>query len=218
MIRLENLSINLKNNEVLVSKINIFIPSGSLVSITGTPASGKTKLFKIISLQEKAYTGNLFILGKNINKLDRDEIASLHGEISSVNETDDFINKLGVEDNITLPLITVNKKKDEIEIALKELASWLNIEKILEKEILSLSNYEKKLVKFARAIITRPRILILDNFFINMDSDIQKKITYLLLALKKIGTTVVTFSSVLNNSLLEFNESYKIQNLNLVKL
>ena len=91
MIRLENLSINLKNNEVLVSKINIFIPSGSLVSITGTPASGKTKLFKIISLQEKAYTGNLFILGKNINKLDRDEIASLHGEISSVNETDDFL-------------------------------------------------------------------------------------------------------------------------------
>ena len=94
-----------------------------------------------------------------------------------------------------MPLISVNKKKDEIEIALKELASWLNIEKILEKEILSLSNYEKKLVKFARAIITRPRILLLDNFFINIDSDTQKKISYLLLALKKIGTTVVTFSS-----------------------
>ena len=101
---------------------------------------------------------------------------------------------------------------------MKELASWLNIEKILEKEILNLSNYEKKLVKFARAIITRPRILILDNFFINIDSDTQKKISYLLLALKKIGTTVVTFNSVQNNSLLEFNESYKIQNFNLVKL
>ena len=101
---------------------------------------------------------------------------------------------------------------------MKELASWLNIEKILEKEILNLSNYEKKLVKFARAIITRPRILILDNFFINIDSETQKKISYLLVALKKIGTTVVTFNSVQNNSLLEFNESYKIQNFNLVKL
>ena len=100
MIRLENLSINLKNDEVLISNINIFIPSGSLVSITGIPASGKTKLFKIISLQDKAYTGNLFILGKNINKLNRNEIANLHSEISSVDEADDFINKLGVEDNI----------------------------------------------------------------------------------------------------------------------
>ena len=77
---------------------------------------------------------------------------------------------------------------------------------------------KKKLVKFARAIITRPRILLLDNFFINIDSDIQKKISYLLLALKKIGTTIITFNSELNNSLLEFNESYKIQNFNLVKL
>ena len=42
-------------------------------------------------------------------------------------------------------------------MALKELVSWLNIEKILEKEIINLSNYEKKLVKFARAIITRPK-------------------------------------------------------------
>ena len=86
-------------------------------------------------MQEKAYTGNLFILGKNINKLNRDEIAKLHSEISSVNETDDLINKLGVKENITLPLISVNKRKDEIEIALKELVSWLNIEKILEKKI-----------------------------------------------------------------------------------
>ena len=101
MIRLENLSINLKSNEVLISNINIFIPSGCLVSIIGVPASGKTKLFKIISLQEKAHSGNLFILGKNINKLNRNEIANLHNEISSVDETDDFINNLGVKDNIT---------------------------------------------------------------------------------------------------------------------
>ena len=76
MIRLENLSINLKNNEVLISNINIFIPSGAWSQLQ-VPASGKTKLFKVISLQEKAYTGNLFILGKNINKLNRNEIANL---------------------------------------------------------------------------------------------------------------------------------------------
>ena len=218
MIRLENLSINVKSNEILIKNINIFIPSGCLVSITGAPASGKTKLHNVISLQEKAHSGNLFILGKNINKLSRNEITDLHNEISSVDESNDLINNLGVKDNITLPLISVNKRKGEIEIALKELVSWLNIEKILEKDTKSLSNYEKKLVKFARAIITRPRILLLDNFFMNTDSDMQKKISYLLLALKKIGTTIVTFSAEMNNSLLEFSESYEIKNFSLVKL
>ena len=218
MIRLENLSINLKNSKILISNINIFIPSGTLVSITGEPASGKTKLFKVFGLQEKADSGNLYILGKNTNKLNRNEIAKLHNEISLIDESNDLINSLGVKDNIILPLISTNKKKDEIEIAVKELISWLKIDKILGMETVNLSQYEKRIVQFARAIITRPRILLLDSFFINLDPDLQKKISYLLLALKKIGTTIITFSTDINNSLLEYDESYKIKNFNLVKL
>ena len=91
MIRLENLSINIENNKLLIGNINIFIPSGFLVSITGEPASGKTRLFKVLGLQEKADVGNLYILGKNINKLNRYEIAKLHNEISLVNENSDLI-------------------------------------------------------------------------------------------------------------------------------
>jgi len=218
LIRLENLSINLKNSKILISNINIFIASGTLVSITGEPASGKTKLFKVFGLQEKADSGNLYILGKNISKLNRNEIAKLHNEISLIDESNDLINSLGVKDNIILPLISTNKKKDEIEIAVKELISWLKIDKILGMETVNLSQYEKRIVQFARAIITRPRILLLDSFFINLDPDLQKKISYLLLALKKIGTTIITFSTDINDSLLEYDESYKIKNFNLVKL
>ncbi len=218
MIRLENLSINIENNKLLIGNINIFIPSGFLVSITGEPASGKTRLFKVLGLQEKADVGNLYILGKNINKLNRYEIAKLHNEISLVNEKSDLIYNLGVKENIILPLISVNKRSSEIEAAVEELVSWLEIDKILSKDILNLSQYEKKIVQFATAIITRPRILLLDNFFINLDLDLQKKISYLLIALKKIGTTIISFNSNINNSILEYNVSYKIKNHGLVKL
>ena len=129
-----------------------------------------------------------------------------------------MINNLGIKENITLPLISVNKRSGEIETAVEELVSWLKIDEILTKDTLSLSQYEKKIVQFAAAIITRPRILLLDNFFINLDLDVQKKISYLLLALKKIGTTIIIFNSNINNSILEYNESYEIRNHNLVKL
>ena len=73
MIRLENLSINIENNKLLIANINIFIPSGFLISIIGEPASGKTRLSKVLGLQEKAAVGNIHILGKNTNKLNRNE-------------------------------------------------------------------------------------------------------------------------------------------------
>ena len=106
MIRLDNLTINYKNEKVLINNINIYIQAGYLVSITGSPASGKTSLFKVIGLQEKANQGTLYILGKNINKLNRFEITQLHNEISLVNENNDLIPNLSV--TLTLASRIVN--------------------------------------------------------------------------------------------------------------
>ena len=218
MIRLENIFIKLDENHTIIENINIFIPSGSLISIQGKPGSGKTKLFKVIGLKERASKGNLFILGKNINKLNRNEISAMHSEISLVTEDDDLIDNIGVEENITFPLIITKKSKDEIEIAVNELVSWLNINRILKKKITELSSYEKKMVKFARAIIIRPRVLLLDNFFPGLNNNYEKKISYLLLALKKIGTTIISFRNEGEVGILSYNESYKIENSILMKL
>ena len=218
MIRLENLLIKFNKNNTLIGDINIFIPSGSLISVLGKPGSGKTMLFKVLGLKDKASSGNLFILGKNVNKLNRNELSSLHREISLVGEDNDLIDNLSVEENIILPLIVTNKSKDEIEIAVNELVSWLNINNILEKNILHLSNYEKKMGQFARAIIIRPRLLLLDNFFTGLNDDYEKKISYLLLALKKIGTTIISFRGENSGGILSYNESYKIENSLLIKI
>ena len=94
MIRLENLSLKLNENDLLLSNLNLFIPSGHLVGIIGPPASGKTRLFKVLGLQENASSGNLYVLGKNTQKLERDEIANLHNDISLVEETNDLIYNL----------------------------------------------------------------------------------------------------------------------------
>ena len=94
---MENISIKFENNRELLNDINIFIPSGSLISIKGKPGSGKTKFFNVLGLKEKASKGNLFILGKNISKLNRNELSSLHSEISLVCEETDLIDNLGVK-------------------------------------------------------------------------------------------------------------------------
>ena len=85
----------------------------------------------------------------------------------------------------------------------------------IKEKIHNLSFAELKLGQFARAIIGRPRILLLDNFFKDIDSGIQKKINYLILALKKIGTTEIVFGESLNVSSINFKKRYEIYNKNL---
>ena len=74
-----------------------------------------------------------------------------------------------------MPLISVNKRSVEIETAVEELVTWLKIDKKLR--ILNLSQYEKNCAVCC-SNNTRPRILLLDNFFINLDIGTKKFHTY----------------------------------------
>ena len=215
MIRLENFSIESSIGRNLIKDVNLFIPSGSTILIIGKHSIGKTMLARAIGLVDKPATGNLYLLGKNINKLSRSELSSIHNEIGIVFQENYFVNQFDLKTNIIFPLILKNEKKNDIEQALKELLPWLSLERVIKEKVYNLSIAELKLAQFARAIIGRPRILLLDNFFKDVDKVIQKKINYLILALKKIGTTVIFFEESLDDSLINFNKKYEIYNKNL---
>ena len=115
------------------------------------------------------------MLGKNISRLSRSELSSIHNEIGIVFQENYFINEFDLETNIIFPLILKNEKKNDIAQALRELLPWLSLEKVIKEKVYKLSIAELKLAQFARAIIGRPRILLLDNFFKDVDSGIKKK-------------------------------------------
>ena len=215
MIRLENFSIESNIGRNLIKDVNLFIPSGSTVSIIGKHSIGKTMLARTIGLIEKPANGNLYLLGKNISKLSRSELSSIHNEIGIVFQENYFINEFDLETNIIFPLILKNEKRNDIAQALRELLPWLSLERIIKQKVFDLSIAELKLAQFARAIIGRPRILLLDSFFKDVDGNIQKKINYLILALKKIGTTVIVFGESQEDTSINFNKRYEIYNKNL---
>ena len=215
MIRLENFSIESNIGRNLIKDVNLFIPSGSTVSVIGKHSTGKTMLARAIGLIEKPANGNLYLLGKNISKLSRSELSSIHNEIGMVFQENYFINEFDLETNIIFPLILKNEKKNDIAQALRELLPWLSLEKVKKQKVYKLSLAELKLAQFARAIIGRPRILLLDSFFKDVDNSIQKKINYLIIALKKIGTTVIVFGGYPDDNSINFNKRYEIYNKNL---
>lgn len=215
MIRLENFSIKSNTGKNLIKDVNLFIPSGSTILIIGKHSIGKTMLARVIGLIDKPAGGNLYLLGKNISRLSRSELSSIHNEIGIVFQENYFVNEFDLETNIIFPLILKNEKKNDIAQALRELLPWLSLEKVIKEKVCKLSMAELKLAQFARAIIGRPRILLLDSFFKDLDNAIKKKINYLILALKKIGTTVIVFGETPDDSSINFNKKYEIYNKNL---
>ena len=215
MIRLENFSIQSNSGRHLIKDVNLFIPSGSTILIIGKHSIGKTMLARAIGLVDKPAKGNLFLLGRNISKLSRSELSSIHNEIGIVFQENYFIDEFDLQTNIIFPLILKNEKRKDIAQALKELLPWLRLERVIKEKVYKLSIAELKLAQFARAIIGRPRILLLDNFFRDVDKGIQKKINYLILALKKIGTTVIIFGEPPVDSSINFNKRYEIYNKSL---
>ena len=215
MIRLENFSIESSIGRNLIKDVNLFIPSGSIILILGKHSIGKTMLARAIGLIDKPAAGNLYLLGKNINKLSRSELSSIHNEIGIVFQENYFVNEFDLKTNIIFPLILKNEKKNDIAQALSELLPWLSLEKVIKEKVYKLSLAELKLAQFARAIIGRPRILLLDSFFKDVDNSIQKTINYLIIALKKIGTTVIVFGGYPDDNSINFNKRYEIYNKNL---
>ena len=215
MIRLENFSLESNIGINLIKDVNLFIPSGSTILIIGKHSVGKTMLARAIGLVDRPVAGNLYLFGKNISKLGRSELSSMHNEIGIVFQENYFINEFDLETNIIFPLILKNEKRNDIAQALRELLPWLSLERVIKEKIYNLSIAELKLAQFARAIIGRPRILLLDNFFKDVESGIQKKINYLILALKKIGTTVIVFGELPDDNSINFNKRYEIYNKNL---
>lgn len=218
MIRLENFTITDNRKREILKDVNIFIPSGSIVSIDGDQSKGKTSLLKAIGLVNKPNKGSVYLLGKNVKKLNRNEISDLRREIGIVYQENKFFEDFDLELNITYPLVLKRGNKKDIDLALRELIPWLSLEGLMKKSILELSNAELKLAQFARAIIGRPRILLLDNFFLDLEKNIQSKINYLIIALNKIGTSVLIFGPKPLGDTIKFYKKYSINSKNLIEI
>ena len=212
MIKLDNVSFFINRNKLIFEDVNIFIPSGSIINIVGQTGSGKTSFLNLLSLLIDPNKGKIFLFGKEVNRLNRKEIFLLKQEMGLVFDNNYFIENMNVQENIIFPLIYKKEKGSDMMSALNELLPWLNLESVKKNKIQELSRTELKLVQFARSIIGRPRLLILDDFFLNMENILEKKIIYLLLALNKIGTTIIIIGNKPRANLIKFDKNFKIEN------
>lgn len=170
--------------------IDLEIHEGDFISIMGPSGSGKSTLMHLIGFLDTPTSGEYKFKGKNVSKLDDDELAEMRNqEVGFIFQTFNLLPKTSVLENVTLPLL-YSKHPEDLR------AAYLAIEAVglsHRKENLSnqLSGGEKQRVAIARALVNNPSIIFADEPTGNLDSKTGNQILKILQDINEQGTTII---------------------------
>ncbi|MFN2340666.1 MAG: ATP-binding cassette domain-containing protein [Halanaerobium sp.] len=136
--------------------------------IIGGNGSGKTTLLNILSLIDQNYQGELYYKDQLLKK--DEEKLELRRKFSVIWQ-DPFLYRGDVFYNIALPLKLRDYSASQIDYLVKDIAVKIEIENLLEQSAYTLSGGERQKVSIARALITEPEILFVDEATTNLDEE-----------------------------------------------
>lgn len=173
-----------------VDNISFTVAPGELVAIVGQSGSGKTTLLNLIGGIEHPSSGSVEVGGMNVCTADDETLSKIRRKkIGYIFQDFNLIPILTAEENIIMPLLLDGKRPDKAR--LRELASFLGIEKLLKYLPGELSGGQRQRVAIARALINNPVILLADEPTGNLDKKAADEIMELLLAVNRRGNTVL---------------------------
>ncbi|WP_418964398.1 ABC transporter ATP-binding protein [Cetobacterium sp.] len=169
-----------------LKNIDISIEEGEFIGILGQSGSGKSTLLNLVAGLDREFSGEILINGKSPSKMIKD------GEVAMVFQKDLLLPHLSVWENIAFGLKIKRIDKNEIEKRVKEALIEMDLvgkEKRFPNE---LSGGEKQRVSIARAIVTRPKILLMDEPFSALDFNLRDRMQKMVKKLhEKLKVTII---------------------------
>lgn len=151
------------NRVEALKDVNFTVERGEFVAIMGESGSGKTTLLNLLAALDKPTGGQVRLNGKNLGELKEKEIAGFRREnLGFVFQDFNLLDTFTLRDNIFLPLVLAGRSYEEMSGRIGPLAQQLGIAGLLGKYPYEVSGGEKQRAAVARALITRPRIILAD--------------------------------------------------------
>ena len=169
-LSLQNISLDLDNKEILKG-LNLQVDKGEFIAITGSSGAGKTSLLRIICGLESPKEGEILL----DNMIIFDKGISVPTEKRNIG--------LVIQEKVLFPHLTARKniefglsKNSSNESHVDEILHHLNITKLANKFPHELSGGESQRVALARSIVMKPKLLLLDEPFTGLDTELKSNI------------------------------------------
>lgn len=167
ILKVENIDKNINNKQILqIRKYSVI--KGKFNFIIGANGSGKTSLLNILSMIDNDYQGTIYYKGKIISVKERN--CELRRRFSVIWQ-EPYLYRGNVYHNIALPLKLRGFNKKIIHKKVKNISQKIEIDDLLEQSVYTLSGGERQKVSIARALVTEPEILFVDEATTNLDEE-----------------------------------------------
>ena len=172
--------------------VNFSVEKGEYLAIMGESGSGKTTLLNLLAALDKPTSGTILLEGKPLSELKESEVATFRRDnLGFVFQEFNLLDTFNVEDNILLPLVLAGVSYKEMRERLQPVAASLGLTELLKKYPYEISGGQKQRTAVARAIITRPRLLLADEPTGALDSASTDELLRLFSAINLAGQTVL---------------------------
>ena len=162
------------------------------VAIMGESGSGKTTLLNILAALDRPTGGKVYLKGRDLSGVKEKEIAAFRRQnLGFVFQDFNLLDTFSLKDNIFLPLVLSGRKYPEMEKRLVPIAQRLGIQGILEKSPYEVSGGQKQRAAIARALITRPQLILADEPTGALDSRAAEELLRLFAAINQDGQTIL---------------------------
>jgi cell division transport system ATP-binding protein len=171
--------------------VSLEIEKGEFVFLVGPSGSGKSTMLRLVLREERPTKGQVWVLGKDLNRLSNWKIPTLRRQIGTVFQDFRLLPNKTVAENVAFALEVIGKPKSHINKVVPEVLEVVGLEGKEGRRPDELSGGEQQRVAIARAFVNRPMILIADEPTGNLDPATSVGIMKLLDRINRLGTTVV---------------------------
>lgn len=179
-LKINNLVKTIKKHEI-VRGISLELRTGEVVGLLGPNGAGKTTMFYMICGLVEATAGEVYIDGENVSNLPLHQRSRMG--IGYLPQEASIFKDLTVEENLIIAAEAGKLSKELAQQRIEELLEMFNIEPIRNRRGINLSGGERRRAEIARALVNKPRFLLLDEPFAGVDpiavTDIQNVIAQL---------------------------------------
>jgi cell division transport system ATP-binding protein len=191
MITFDNVTKRYPGSHEALTQVSFTIEQGELVYVTGHSGAGKSTLLKLMAAIERPTTGTVLINNQNVSKIKEATLPYIRRKFGLVFQDHKLLYDRNCYQNVALPLmingITGHEAGKRIRAALDKVG-LLNKEKVMP---ITLSGGEQQRLAIARAVVSRPSILIADEPTGNLDRNYAADILALFMAFQQVGVTVI---------------------------
>lgn len=191
MVLFENVGLRYGLGPEVLRDVNLRIEPHSFQFLTGPSGAGKTSLLRLLFLSLRPTRGLVKLFGQDVSLLDKEAVAKLRRRIGIVLQDFRLLDHMTTYENVALPFRVMGRAESSYRNEVTDLLRWVGLGERMNALPPVLSGGEKQRAAIARAVISRPQLLLADEPTGNVDPTLARRLLRLFIELNKSGTAII---------------------------